>query len=152
MDNNPQNRKMMNWLIREQGIVIIEGLLEAPNRIMGAMLIEAIDFDLVILGGGLDNVLPDGSTDVGDGISLAEQLLKKNAEANVVLWSDNQRLQTQFHKLLEMHKTYFLPCFSWLKNISLQQMEANLSLMLSLWTDNFLKVDNVLHLKEVADE
>ena len=134
VDNNAQNRKTMNALIRQQKVDILEGLLEAPNRIMGAMLIDAIDFDLVILGGGLDNVLPDGSIDIGDSISLAKQLLDKNSNSNVVLWSDNQVLQKKFNNLLKLYKNNLLFCFSWLKSISLEEIEHHLSSMSPLFS------------------
>jgi len=146
VDNNPQNRKLMNAQLRDQGIVIIEGLLEAPNRIMGAMLIEAIDFDLVILGGGLDNILPDGSTDIGDGISLAQQVLKKNPATNVVFWSDNSRLQAKFNEVPELYKGGEMPYFSWQKSISLSDIEYNLGRMSQYYMRNNTNTDVLLTL------
>lgn len=115
--------------MREQTVMIIDGLLEAPNRIMGAMLIEAIDFDLVIIGGGLSNVLPDGTMDTGDGVSLIEQSLKKNRLANVVLWSDKAQLQDQFQELLLTYKCEEQTHLCWKKQVSLQEIEENLLLI-----------------------
>ncbi len=129
IDNNASNREMMNELMREQKIVIVEGLLEAPNRIMGSMLLEAIDFDLIIIGGGLSNILPDGSQDNGDGMSLIEQLLKKNPFSNVVLWTDKAQLQAQFHALLMEYKHEVPHFLCWKKQVSLQEVEENLLLI-----------------------
>ncbi len=129
VDNNPLNRKAMNKLLRQQEIIFINGLLEAPNRIMGAMLLEAIEFDLVILGGGLKNILPDGTTDVGNGVALAKQLLTKNNQSNVVLWSDSFDLKAKFEDLLIAHNREALPHYCWQKNLSISELEFNLSML-----------------------
>lgn len=126
IDNNPANRSLMSQLLQEQGIITVDGLLEAPNRIMGAMLLEAIEFNLVIIGGGLNNTLPDGSEDSGNGLSLIAQLLEVNPSANVVLWSDKAELQIQFRALLTKYKNVAAPYFCWKKTLTLQEMETHL--------------------------
>lgn len=132
IDNNPRNRQVMNEMMHEQGVIFVSGVLEAPNRIMGSMLIEAIDFDLVIIGGGLSNILPDGSHDEGDGVSLIKQLLKKNSMANVVLWSDKTVLQVEFQAVLMAHKSQAPEYFCWRKHLLLAELEKNLLLIFSL--------------------
>lgn len=130
VDNNQNNRSRMSDLLAQQKIITIDGLLEAPNRIMGAMLIEAINFDLVILGGMLNNQLPDGTLDTGNGVSLAAQLLERsNAQSNVILWSDNSDVQQQFIQLFAQHQLEYLPHLCWKKSLELNELELNLQLL-----------------------
>lgn len=132
VDNKEKNRSYMNdLLLNQQNSIKLDGLLEAPNRVMGAMLIEAINFDLVIFGGNIGNTLPDGTHDQGDGVSLANQLLHKTPSANVVLWSNNQILNQQFSNLFEKHGRVCLPHNRWPKSISGEEVSHNLNLIFS---------------------
>ena len=126
VDNNPSNRRKMNELLENQQAVKISNILVAPNRIMGAMLIEAIEFDLVIFGGILENILPDGTTDVGNSVSLASQLLQKRQQAEMVLWTDKVQIIDKFSRLFQEQKREFYPYLNWSKDITLSELEIRL--------------------------
>ena len=126
VDNNQINREAISRLLREQQAFDIDGLLEAPNRVMGAMLIEAIDFDLVIVGGILQNALPDGTTDDGNGVALAAQLLAHKPATKIVLWSDNQALKRQFIQLLEQHHKHQPQQYCWPKALDSTALSRHL--------------------------
>lgn len=126
VDNKGSNRNGMANLLQQQSVIDIAGRLEAPNLIMGSMLIDAIDFDLVILGGMLDGMLPDGSEAFGSGVTLAREIFARRMSTKVVLWSDNPTLREEFSQLMAEYDEPCLEYHCWQKQIALSELEHHL--------------------------